>query len=1495
MSVQSKLNPLASLSSLPGPLKIGLSLAAGGGIVYALTQIKEAGPLLIVLGVGAALLIVILGLFKLFLKVKDKGKGIPFARALSRLSSPAAAVDPAQRARLDDLRKRFEEGVEKFKSNGKDIYSLPWYLLVGPPASGKTEAIRHCGVGFPPGLQDYLQGTGGTLNMNWWFTNHAVILDTAGRMFMEEGASGSSEWKEFLKMLRSARGNCPVNGLLLCISVDSLVKDTAEQIEQKAGVIARQLDVIQRSLDVRFPVFVVVTKCDLLNGWREMFEGLDNPQLQHQMLGWSNPASLDSKFEAERVSEHLETVRQRLLKLRLGLLLDPINTEDPGARRTDQVDALYALPESLSKIAPRLRRYLELIFVAGEWSPKPLFLRGIYFTTSMREGAELDADMAEALGIPVDSIPGGRIWDREKSYFLRDIFMAKIFREKGLITRATNVTKQQRGRRLAVLGAGFATVLVLLAFVIFAHLQFRKTVGDATRSWVVLSEWLKGLDDGQISRARAVMRDEANFHKSEYRWDFDDEKKIVPEILTDTGKAASAVIQTPGVFRLLSGGKNLLASERAETYRRLVDHSILEPLVRETRTKMLTPEGAADPASVFALAEMIRLETYAAGGKEREKLLPMVQEQNTPPVVANADTLVRYSIPPAYFEQEFPDLTDPAKPTSSGSWARRTVDAAYSPTGGEVPWPPASLGGGTEEARAAIDAALKRLADRYRDELDAKDFEVGRLTSLNLALTEFRQSENDLKVSSWVKTPPTTVKAFTDGYDTAWKTPRQRLTDASKAVDEAVERVVQSFGADRLTTDGGGIAALCAEAGKRVQSKADADFLLLLSQLPPPPPAPAEGAAPKESSEPAYLGSLRSRLTGMRETVTKEIQTRVKELQASLQPVGEELLVRSSNLDADLKGKFAYQLRDGMFQEVDARLATVVEPPTDLSQLGASLASVSSASGDGVKNVLRRLNAIPAASNGGPQKSAEPTSDAAQALLKLAGAKQTYDLVSGMLKSAPQDGVQVGSAVAKAAAGMDPYPRFDIPLSSLNGAEALKPEYHPGAAKKSLDAWAAVEQIFEKGSKADVLDSEELGKQSERASRAYADYASAYVDYWSREAVSSAKVRSFSGDNPWRDFVAKVQDLQAPSINRTLGEYLKFRVAALEAAKWSADITKQSTAAAKTAQDALAVLEGRGFTSQCGDTCVAWGRLSAEPEKAQRTVVAAKFGEAYAPAYLDPDPGVAYWNSLVDEGMRLLVDAYRGVASQALSRLRDMKEFPVFQDGQGVMTVQDVRSRLDDLHKVAAAKNAGSGSGAAPVVVGVPTPLKGQMELLMGGKLLGEGEDEKLAKIGRVLELLGNPDGLTGRLVPFGENAGKGFGGAAPASNGFEDFQAAMPAGPVEKLSTSVPSSLVMQQKPKAWDIHIPLDAPITLKFFTNKVDAKESATATLPAPWGPLETILRSNLEPDQGDPKSWLAPIVIQSQGGSYVFWMKLVVNKDLPFKNSWPSYPADSLRPH
>ena len=598
--------------------KLGIGTGAGAVFLGAGYLFGKGGKgfwlflLLVVL-----LLLLLLGGYFLWVYLKRRRQSARFAGEMRQQSaaSPRGISDPAKRARLDDLRKKFDEGITAYRSRGKDLYSLPWYVIVGEPGSGKTEAVRHSNVGFPPGMQDEFQGVGGTINMNWWFTNQAVLLDTAGRLMFEEVKPGeTSEWKEFLVLLKKARPNCPMNGLLLVIPAESLIKDTADDIQRKAGKIAQQLDVIQRTLDVRFPVCVIVTKCDLILGFREFFDGLTDPQLQHQMMGWSNPDPLDSPFRADQVEQHIDTVVKRLSRRRLGLLRDPVPESDkPEARRIEEVDTLYALPHSLQAIVPRLRRYLETIFIAGEWSAKPLFLRGIYFSSSMREGSALDAELAEAMSVPMEELGDFKVWERDRSYFLRDLFLEKVFRERGLVTRSGNTGAMLRKRKVVLYSCGFAALAIFIAVAWFGMGALKKGVTTHSTIWGAVAR--EGWDDDKVWKYSLIPK-QGRYYKDAARTERIEVSDLPKMTLGEFHAKLRATATNQLQAHWWAPGMGTLASRynagNLQAHRIAFDTSVVKPLVDAARRKLQAgTELKGDDArrQADALGVLIRLES----------------------------------------------------------------------------------------------------------------------------------------------------------------------------------------------------------------------------------------------------------------------------------------------------------------------------------------------------------------------------------------------------------------------------------------------------------------------------------------------------------------------------------------------------------------------------------------------------------------------------------------------------------------------------------------------------------------------------------------------------------------------------------------------------------------------------------------------------------------------------------------------------------------------
>ncbi|MCW5775196.1 MAG: hypothetical protein KIS87_01945 [Phycisphaeraceae bacterium] len=895
-------SPAASSSTLP--LKIGITIAIVGGMSGVLFVLVGTKGLLAVPALALAFGLMLL-VYRAVVGWAERRKSKPFERRLRDAAAvtPRVGADAARRARLDDIRKRFEEGVEVFRQNGKDLYSVPWYLLVGEPGSGKTEAIRHSGVGFPPGLQNTLQGTGGTLNMNWWFTSQAVILDTAGRLIFEDVEPGTgSEWTEFLKLLRTARPNCPINGLLLVLPADSLIKDSPEEIAHKAERIATQLNVIQRALGVRFPVFLLITKADLINGFREFFDSIKDPALQHQILGWSNPSPLGEPFDPNSIETLLSDLRAWMRRRRLGLLLDPVHTEDASARRFDQVDALYAFPDALVQLAPRLRRYLEAIFVSGVWGEPP-FLRGVYFTSAMRDGSALDADLAEALGVPVDRLPEGRVWKKDRSYFLRELFLRKVFRERGLVTRATDVQRQQRTRKAMVLGSGLAAAVIAIGATWFAGQQFKASIDGHQRLWsAIRREFVPESDRAPVSLIAERIGGRQGFV-----YEGDRELRLGPVETTiaafpvDVRPWVEDAVRIPAVFAPIAGGFGDLDAMRRRAFAAVVEIGVVRPIVSAARARLARDRADTwSDASTAALVELSRMEVaHARGGLWGDG--------------PNLAVLMRYAL---LGDDEGAERASRAAPALFGG-----LEWLYKAEGGGAAWPPPSLGCGTPEGLRALGHGANEFVRFWQTRADTGG--IGEIEALVRALADLNAAERDLIAADAV------IRAATvSEYDRAaadWSALAVRHSAAAADVERSLNALGVT-GTDRLQPR-------VDAAARELREHALRAFVLLESEF---------GDVPA-------LASIKGVVASGRESVVSESERRVRAIVRDLAQLGDRQLERGGD------GQAAFLRRKEAVEGV-RRLLTAVGSEAD-DDLRARLAAID-------RGVAEARSTIAAASTG---------------------------------------------------------------------------------------------------------------------------------------------------------------------------------------------------------------------------------------------------------------------------------------------------------------------------------------------------------------------------------------------------------------------------------------------------------------------------------------------------------------------------------------------------
>src|SRR6516162_4638744 len=193
----------------------------------------------------------------------------------------------------DVLKDRMKDALATLKSasGGKAdfLYDLPWYVLIGPPGSGKTTALVNSGLKFPlsrGATPAAIAGVGGTRYCDWWFTEDAVLIDTAGRYTTQDSdaTTDKQSWLAFLDLLKKNRPRQPINGVIVAISLEDLMTLAPAEIAAHANAIRARLLELHERLKVDFPAYALFPKGALVAGFSEYFVHLSD-QGRRQVWG----------------------------------------------------------------------------------------------------------------------------------------------------------------------------------------------------------------------------------------------------------------------------------------------------------------------------------------------------------------------------------------------------------------------------------------------------------------------------------------------------------------------------------------------------------------------------------------------------------------------------------------------------------------------------------------------------------------------------------------------------------------------------------------------------------------------------------------------------------------------------------------------------------------------------------------------------------------------------------------------------------------------------------------------------------------------------------------------------------------------------------------------------------------------------------------------------------------------------------------------------------
>lgn len=390
-----------------------------------------------------------------------------------------AAMIAAEDRESQAISEKMTAALDRLKASGKGaLYQLPWYVIIGPPGAGKTTIIQKSGLRLIN--NEAAQGVGGTRNCDWWFTDEAVLIDTAGRYTSQDSDASrdAKGWQAFLRTLKRARPLQPLNGIIVAIGLDELGTAPAEALDRHVVAIRARIAELSHELGMQLPVYVLFTKADLVAGFVEFFDDL-TVEGRRSVVGSTLPLQAERPTDAALASAYDDMVQA--LADRLPARLQAEN--DPVRR-----GAALSLPARFIDLRARVVRFLDGIFGlgAGQNAP-PCRLRGFYITSGIQQGTPFDRLLGELSGTLGRALRARS--SSPRAFFVNRLLKEVVIAEAGL---AIPDSRRARRERLAKVAATAVAGLFAAALLSAWGMSFASNA-SGQNDMVAVSQQLAGM------------------------------------------------------------------------------------------------------------------------------------------------------------------------------------------------------------------------------------------------------------------------------------------------------------------------------------------------------------------------------------------------------------------------------------------------------------------------------------------------------------------------------------------------------------------------------------------------------------------------------------------------------------------------------------------------------------------------------------------------------------------------------------------------------------------------------------------------------------------------------------------------------------------------------------------------------------------------------------------------------------------------------------------
>lgn len=394
---------------------------------------------------------------------------------------PITAYEERQEVELNDVMKEMKQSL----NTRNYLYSLPWYLVLGLENAGKTSLINRSGQNFA--LSSVMRASGqkseNPYSFDWWIGDESVLIDPDGELLTQGNRNQDNDgelerrlWLNFVNWLEKTRSRRPLNGIVLALDISHLATSTASERKAYANLLRARIRELMETLATRLPVYITLTKLDLLYGFEPFFKHYSKSQ-RDEVLGFT--FSLES---VDNLDHWLEEFSKDY-----GQFVSKINELFPHAvaepLEQEERDAIYSFTRQMSGLQDILKDFFQDALSSDQFSTSAL-VRGAYFTSVYQQGVPSNAfgDSASRRYGLSHAVNKAQNAKNSTVYFTQQLFSNIIYPEAGLASDNFRVAKHKR----RLMGLSFTACMV--ATVLLVGTWHRYYLTNVNQSDAVLAK-----------------------------------------------------------------------------------------------------------------------------------------------------------------------------------------------------------------------------------------------------------------------------------------------------------------------------------------------------------------------------------------------------------------------------------------------------------------------------------------------------------------------------------------------------------------------------------------------------------------------------------------------------------------------------------------------------------------------------------------------------------------------------------------------------------------------------------------------------------------------------------------------------------------------------------------------------------------------------------------------------------------------------------------------